>query len=239
MRLVASPPVRARSVWRYGVTAAVWGALTAHGSIATAQAAPSDPVAAQTLFEQARNLMRAGHYAEACPKLVSSQRLDPGTGTLLNLGDCLEHNGQTASAWEAFGEAASAAASSKQHDREVAARARMHKLEPRLCRVGIRVEGDVTEVVVAWDGRVLDRALLGTAVPVDPGQHVLRATGPNIAPWERELQVDAASCPATTQTISVVPLAQAARKPTPHPTARTQTESSSLPAQLDGGRSGS
>lgn len=58
--------------------------------------------AAEALFTEARELMSQGKFAEACPKLVSSYQLDPGLGTLLNLGVCYKSKGQIASAWSTF-----------------------------------------------------------------------------------------------------------------------------------------
>src|SRR3977135_4425171 len=76
--------------------------------IAHAQSA-ENKAAAEAMFTEGRRLMDQGKYAEACKKLEGSQRLDPGAGTLLNLSACYEANGQTASAWATYKEAAVAA----------------------------------------------------------------------------------------------------------------------------------
>ena len=91
---------------------------------ARADASLADKAAAQSLFDEGRKLMSAGKYADACPKLAESQKLDPGVGTQFHLADCYEKLGQTASAWAGFLEAASAAKSMGQADREKVARER-------------------------------------------------------------------------------------------------------------------
>src|SRR3954468_8607529 len=90
-------------------------------SIATSAFA-QDNSRAQALFDDGRRLMNEGHFAEACPKLAASQKLDPGAGTLMNLATCYEKNNQLASAWATFKEAAAASHASGHADWETAAR---------------------------------------------------------------------------------------------------------------------
>src|SRR5688572_27022649 len=87
---------------------AAWGgaALTV---TPPAHAQAENQAAARALFEEARDLAKAGNYSAACPKFEAANRLYASPGALLNLADCYEHLGRTASAWSQFGEAASVA----------------------------------------------------------------------------------------------------------------------------------
>src|SRR5690606_35491852 len=76
-----------------------------------AQGTATEQAAAEALFDQAMQLMQAGRHAEACPKLVESQKLDPAVGSQLYLADCYERTARTASAWATFREAGYAARS--------------------------------------------------------------------------------------------------------------------------------
>src|SRR4030095_15910449 len=97
-----------------------------------ADASASDKASAEALFDEALRAMKEGKYAEACPKLENSQRIDPGVGTLLYLGECYEKIGRTASAWATFREAASQAEAGGQTKRAKAARERIAKLDSKL-----------------------------------------------------------------------------------------------------------
>src|SRR5882672_2205364 len=57
-------------------------------------ASPSSSRRAHALFDEGRELAKAGRYAEACPKFIESYKLEIGMGTEFNLADCWEHLGQ-------------------------------------------------------------------------------------------------------------------------------------------------
>src|SRR5262249_27864656 len=151
-----------------------------------------------------RALMEARRFAEACPKLAESQRVDPHIGTLLNLAACHELQGRTATAWAEYTEARAQAARTGRADRETFAREHAQSLEPKLSRVVVRADRPIDGLQVDIDGAALGAGVLGTALPVDPGHHVLRATAPGHAPWSTSF--DAASGPAT-QTVGIPALA--------------------------------
>jgi hypothetical protein len=179
--------------------------------VATAPAraqAPDQKAAAQVLFEQGRELVEKGHYAEACPKFVESLRLDRGIGTMLWLADCYESNGQTASAWASFKEAAAAAALA--HDgREKVARQRITGLEGKLTTVAVVVPPDaaVRGLEVRRDGIVVGADTWGIGVPVDPGVHTIDATAPERKPWTSSVEL-AAKPGLVSVTVPVLELAE-------------------------------
>ncbi|MDF2698209.1 MAG: hypothetical protein K0S65_6592, partial [Labilithrix sp.] len=108
---------------------------------AYAQALPSvsEQMLAQSLFDEARQLMDRGKYAEACPKLAESQRLDPGGGTLLNLAICHEKEGRFGTAYLEMKAASSQAGKDGRKDREKIANERLTALGPRVPRLAVHV----------------------------------------------------------------------------------------------------
>jgi hypothetical protein len=137
----------------------------------------ADAAEAERLFEEGRERMLEGRFDEACPKLAESQRLDPHVGTLLNLAACHERQGKVASAWVEYQKALTAARADGQAERARLAEQRIATLEPRVPWLRIRVLQRLAPDAVTLDGSVLPPAAWDSALPVDPGFHVVEARG--------------------------------------------------------------
>lgn len=145
----------------------------------------ADSAAAQALFDEAKGLMAAGKAAEACPKFEESQRLDSGSGTLLNLALCYESIGRLASAWTRNLDAAAAAKSTGNTARENTARKRAAALAPRVSKLQINVsnEANVPGLELTRDGEVVGSAQWGLPIPADSGEHAIVAKAPGFKEW--------------------------------------------------------
>jgi hypothetical protein len=174
-----------RSLWLGVILTMVPCAVFAQGAGTQAEA--------QALFEAGRKLMLDNKYGEACPKFEASQKLDPGAGTLLNLAACYEKNGQTASAWVTYTDAATASSASGHPDWAAKANAHVAELAPRLAKITLRMDSPPEGLEVKRDGKPVAYATLGTALPIDPGDHLIEASAPSKATWSKHVQVKAES----------------------------------------------
>jgi hypothetical protein len=148
--------------------------------------------AAEALFNQGRDLMTAGKFADACPKFEASQQLDPGLGTMLNLAECYEKTGRTASAWAEYREAIPLARAAGSKARLDLATERAQALQERLSTLTIRaMSGEDLDphLEVRRDGVAVQQAELGSPIPVDPGEHVIEAVAPGKQAWTSKVQV--------------------------------------------------
>ncbi len=161
--------------------------------------------AAQALFDDAKRLMAAGQYSEACPILQESERLAPGVGTKFNLADCHQHVGRTATAWAEFIAAASGARLRGQTDREEVARARARALEAHLARLIIEVPpaARTSGLEVKRDGEAVGASQWDREIPVDPGPHLVEARE-GTRSWQATVDV----APEATVRATVGPLAE-------------------------------
>jgi hypothetical protein len=137
-----------------------------------AQTPVRDPAAAEALFREGREQVELGNYAQACPKFLESERLDPATGTVFNLAECQERTGKLASSWQNWRKALEQLAPGD--SRIPIASARLAALEPRLPHLTLRLApGAPDDTHVLRDKVDLRKASFGVALPVDPGNHTL------------------------------------------------------------------
>jgi len=146
---------------------------------------------AEALFRDGKRLIKQGKLAEGCDKIAASEKLESSVGTLLNLGDCREKQGQLASAWAAFKEAESLARRGGNDDKRMTeARKRSAALEPKLPSLEIDVQRRVPGLTIKRGDDAVDPAAWNTAVPIDPGAYTVVVEAPGKRPWRTQVTVD-------------------------------------------------
>ncbi len=164
------------------------------GRAAQAESSASQKAAAESLFDDGVKSMKAGHFADACPKLEESERIDPGIGTLLYLGECYEKTGRTASAWATFREAASTAQAQGELERARIAGARADRLQAGLSKLAVRIAPETVQLSslrVTRDNAPIASTLFGVAIPVDPGKYHIVASADGYDSYEADIEVAA------------------------------------------------
>jgi hypothetical protein len=200
-----------------------------------AHAEGQESAAAEVLFQDARKLLDQKDYVQACPKFAESFRLDPGTGTLLNLARCHALQGKTASAWAEFTEVVARAKREGQTDRAELAKHEAAVLGPQLSTLTIAVAPGVDRLPgfeVRRDDILVTGAVWGTPVPVDPGEHVVEARVPGKTPFR---QVVPLQSNADKKTVTVPAFSESntpsAATTTPSPTRERAASDAGSPRQ--------
>ena len=165
---------------RHFVSCAIAVGVLAAPALARADDAAA---AADALFNEANELVASGRYAEACPKLAESQRIEPAVGTQFNLADCYEHLGRTATAYALFTDVARIARAAGKFERERRAKERATALEARLARVRLVPRAPAPGLELKIDDAVVPRGDWTASLPVDPGQHRIVASAPSRTTW--------------------------------------------------------
>jgi len=166
------------------------GLLSAALLLASNRAVAQNPVdsrsaRADRLIQQAQALLNEGQVEAACARLEASEVLENRLSTLLQLADCNERAGRSASAWHNFLEAEAVAHAQKDAERAQIAAQRIAALSPKLIRIvflvpmtsrvpGLSVRlGTNTVPPSAWGGRI----------PVDPGVQRVSAAAKGYDSW--------------------------------------------------------
>jgi hypothetical protein len=189
----------------------------------------------EQLYQQGKKLYADKKYSEACARFLASQRADPASGTLFYLGLCSEKDGKTATAYGYFLDAVAFArreggpASAKKIE---AAQGNADRLEKKLAHLTISVDASakVDGLQIKRDEIVLDTALLGVALPVDVGDHVVEASAPGYVAQRSTVTVKK---DGDTTTILVTPLTK--EPPKPEPVVEPPPDLHARSGVLDGG----
>jgi hypothetical protein len=174
-----------------------------------AQSPGGDAALAEALFQEGKLLMEQKRFAEACPKLAESQRIDPAGGTLLRLALCHELEGRTATAWAELQQALAVAQRDRHKERMQLAQQALDRVTPRLVKLAVVVPPEVATtpgLVVRRNGTELAPAAWGVSAAVDPGEHLIEAAAPGRAPFSKRIQL---SSEGTQQQVQIPPLAPA------------------------------
>ncbi len=151
--------------------------------------AQSDSAIAQGLFDEGRKLMNEKKFAEACPRLERSYKLDPAAGTLLNLAVCHEGQGKTATALAEFRDSVALARRENRNDRLGFAQKHIDALKNRICTLTVTQAGHESGLEWKLDGAKVGTESLGIALPIDPGGHVIEASAPGKQAWKTSFEI--------------------------------------------------
>jgi tetratricopeptide (TPR) repeat protein len=155
----------------------VLSALIVFAALCVATLAAAQPTEAARLFEEGRELAKQQKWADACDRFQKSLALDPAPGTKLNLGDCLEKQGQVRKGWLMFEEAArdfdrtNDARAKFAHDRANAAQGKLATLVIKVAdssRAGLAIK--IGERAAIPQPEIVER--------VDPGPLAVTVTAP-------------------------------------------------------------
>lgn len=168
------------------------GVLLLASKNAAAEGSPRGRSAqAEALVQQGRALLETGRVQAACAKFEAAETIESGARTLLQLGDCYEQAGRSASAWHTF--MAAEALAQSQDDRALSQRAaeRGAALEPKLNRVVfvVPMTSRVPGLTVRLGANTVPPSDWGAAIAIDPGVHSVSATAKGYRAWS--FQIDA------------------------------------------------
>jgi hypothetical protein len=159
--------------------------LLTHASfVHAAPPSESDSVSAQVFFERGREAAAKGNQTEACEAFEESLRLELAVGTLFNLAQCEEALGKVASAWQHLHEGLDRLDANDR--RRGPAQASADALERRLPWLTVTLAPGASGKVFR-DGVELSPASLGTALPQNPGRHVVTVRAPGHAETRTEV----------------------------------------------------
>ena len=161
----------------------------AGGPSAWADAA-SDTALARDLFREGATLAQQGKWDQALNRYARSLKLKRSSLTLYSLGVAQKQTGRFIEARESFKTFLAEPSSSATQPFEQPAKAAIEELDARIGRLTIQVTPTgVSDLAVELDGAPVAPADIGVARPINPGVHVVTASGSGQIPSKSSVTV--------------------------------------------------
>ncbi len=191
---------------------AIAACCTAFASPARAQ---TKTIAAQTLFDEGKKLLKANQISEACRAFENSFKLEDRTTTLLNMASCHEQEGYLATAWGGFLIAVERARNEKNKQHERTASQNATRIKPVLSKLTLEVSAKarLPDLLITRDTIKAEPVTWNYAIPIDGGTHIIRVSAPGRVPWEGRVTIAKQRDAKTV----VIPVLAEEPKPTPPP----------------------
>jgi hypothetical protein len=176
--------------------------------------------AARELFVAAEQDEDAKRWSEALEKLRRVAQVRLTAGVRYHVALCEENVGELLAALSDYTVAQNQANRENAQDVLALVGPRLAKLNGRVPRLTLHVEGDQSDLEVRLDGVVVLNAMWGVALPVDPGPHKITAIAAGYVPFARTVPM--AERDNTLVEVAVT-VRGAALVPTPTPTTTPST----------------
>jgi hypothetical protein len=155
-----------------------------------AEPSAAELVAARGLFTEGLELEKQRDYAGALARFRRVAAIKSTAIVRYHEGWNAERLGRWVEALDAYGRAqVDGQGDPKQQDAVEASRKAAEGLRARVPKIHPKVTGARGDYTIRIDGSPISAALVDTAIPVDPGKHVVELTGAEVVPQSQEVTV--------------------------------------------------
>lgn len=165
---------------------------------------------ARALFEEGVKLADAGQWNDAAERFQRALSLRDSQVIRYNLAAALVELGRVVEASEMLRQVQRGAGDDP--ELRTQAEQQLALANSRLARLTIRVEGELGGREVSLDGRTLSSALVGVAIPVDPGSHAVKLLAGDTELDAQSVQLPDGASTAITLSGELVPTPQQAAR---------------------------
>jgi hypothetical protein len=159
---------------RSGFAAAAVLVTVLGSTSAVGGATPEGRASARQHSSRAEELKKQGKLAEACAELQEAERLDSKLPTLLDLAECTESLGKLIEAQAHWALARDRAKHDEKPQSRSRAEARLAAVQKRVPHLTLQLAATVPAgAQVLVDDVALESASLASAIPMNPGDHVI------------------------------------------------------------------